>query len=180
MDKPFAIVVVAVAVAIVVAPRFHRRVDDTGMVAVPTERARHDLLERKFFPAGYTSPDELKCVIMEWNTGGDTVATLVAFTDGNTSLYLSSGRGILNARSRNVQEAAARFRDLAIERVDQFLMTTDFDPPRSGKSRFFIITGSKTLATEAQLNKSLMSPYSVLKELVEAAQATITELRKKT
>ena len=177
MDKPFAIVVVAVAVAIVVAPRIHRRVDDSGMVAVPTEKARLDLLERRFFPAQYVNPEQLEAVIMEWNTGGDTVATLVAFADGTTSLYLSSGRGILNARSKNVQTAATRFRDLAMDRADQFFSTADFDPPRSGKSRFYIITGSQTRATDAQLTTRLTSPYSNLKELTAAGQTTITVLR---
>ena len=180
MNKPFALLVIAVGLAMIVVPRLQPRSDDSGMVDVPTELARRVFLERSFFPADYVNPDSLQCVIMERNTGGDTVAMLVAFADGATSLYLSTGRGILNKRSRNVREAADRFQALAKDRVDQFTATGNFGRPTNGMTRFFVITGSRTLATEAYANAFLASQYSVLQELNAAALATITELRKKT
>jgi hypothetical protein len=106
------------------------------------------------------------------------VATLVAFSDGTTSLYLNHGGGVIGAGGReSVRQAAEQFRALAVARAEQFSTTADFDPPTNGKTRFFIITATKTLATRAQSNGQLSNQYNALKPLAEAAQATITEIR---
>ena len=181
MRKLLVLTIVIVAALIVAAPRFRQWSTDRAEGRVGSAGLRLAVLQRKFVGAtSAADSDEVKCVVMDWNLGGETVATLVAFADGTTSLYLTSGGGILGAGSHeNVREAAARFRALAADRADQFSTTADFDPPASGKTRFFIITGTKTLATQAQRNGQLLNQYIVLKPLAEAAQATISEIRQR-
>ena len=125
MRKLLVLTIVVVAALIVVAPRFRQWSTDRAEGRVGSAGLRLAVLQRKFVGAtSAADSDEVKCVVMDWNLGGETVATLVAFADGTTSLYLTSGGGILGAGSHeNVREAAARFRALAADRADQFSTT---------------------------------------------------------
>jgi hypothetical protein len=55
-----------------------------------------------------------------------------------------------------------------------------FERPPSGYSRFYVITGSKTFASPMIPNDDLQAHNHPLALLGEAAQATITEIRRTT
>lgn len=184
MRKLLILTIGAVVVMLAFAPRWHheraRRAERAAERAAELADPRLTVLERRAFqntPAA--DVEDVKCVVMDWNVGGDTVATLVALVDGTTRLYVSVGDTISDAGTHPaVRAAAARFRALALARTDQFMTTADFDPPVNGNVRFYIISSTRTLATIAQSYPQLVGRYNVLKEIAEAARATFKEIQR--
>ena len=174
--------VLAAALLIIGRPRYQRWQARRAQVAAASAGLRLAVLRREL---GDTTepghPDDIRCVVMDWNLGGESVATLVAFDDGTTSLYLSSGGGVIGAgEHENVRQAAARFRAAAADVRERFLPTDSFTRPPSGHSRFFIVTRARTLATPAISNRDLRQEGNALAALGTAAQAAITEIRRST
>jgi hypothetical protein len=125
------------------------------------------------------APDTVTAVVMDWNIGGDVVATLAAMQDGTTSLYFSKGGGILGAGSyENVREASTRFRTTAREVRNSFKPTDDFSLPGANHTRFFLVTPDATLATISVANSVLVDREHPLAVLGAAGQAVITQVRK--
>jgi hypothetical protein len=180
MRKLLVLAVVALVMVFVIAPRFMQPTGNRAQAAAASAGLRLAVLQRKFIDTTTVEdPDDVQCVVMDWNVG-QAVATLVAFEDGTTSVYLSSGGGFIGAGTHeSVKQAAARFRAAAAEHADQFAATTDLALPASGNTRFFIITRTKTLATRPQPNGDLTNPSNLLKPVADAAQATISEIRHK-
>jgi hypothetical protein len=182
--KVLILTIGAVVGVLVVAPRFHheraRQRERAAERAAELADPRLTILERRAFQnTPSADAEDVQCVVMDWNTGGDTVATLVAFVDGTTRMYVSTGDTISDAGNHPaVRAAAARFRTLALARAGQFMTTADFDPPASGDIRFYIISSTRTLATRAQSYPALVGRYNSLKEMAEAARAAFTELQR--
>ena len=106
------------------------------------------------------------------------VATLVTFGDGSTSLYISTGGGVIGAgEHKAVREECERF--LAV--VERHL--ADFEPadietplPRPGRVRFYVRTFQSTLTAEAD-EKLLVNPQHKLWPVYQAGHAVITQMR---
>jgi hypothetical protein len=125
------------------------------------------------------APDTFTAVVMDWNIGGDIVATLAAMQDGTTSLYFSKGGGVLGAGSHaGVRAASTRFRATAGEARSHFRPTDDFSLPGAKHTRFFLVTPDATLATTSIANAVLIEGQHPLAVLGAAGQAVITQVRK--
>jgi len=142
---------------------------------------RQKILTREFIrEAGPGQPNVPRCVLMDWNIGS-AVATLVAFDDGSTSLYLSTGGGFIGAGGHEqVRAAASEFRALAATMIQQFHPTDTFPLAPEKSIIFYIVTDSTTL-TSATLSTSAVdrSDHPFFK-LQRVAQTVITEIRRAT
>jgi hypothetical protein len=115
-------------------------------------------------------------VVME--TGLDTgYYTLVSLADGSTSLYFSTGGGIIGAGEHpGARDASAAFISTANHDLAQARSSTDHTPPAKGETVFYFLTfdGTKVYhAPEEDLGKG----QDKLSNLFYAAQATITAIR---
>ena len=168
------------AVLAVMLGRVRRKPPDP-QAAAATAMLRQKILTREFIQAaGPGHPGVPRCVLMDWNIGG-AVATVVAFDDGSTSLYLSSGGGFIGAGGHeNVRTAAAEFRTLAASLIREFQPTDSF-PLAPGKSIiFYIVTDSATLTSGPISTSAVHRPEHPLFKLQQTAQRVITEIRRAT
>jgi hypothetical protein len=177
-----AAVIAAAAVLLFGRPRYQRWKVHRTQVAAASAGIRLAVLNRQFIDTTASGePDDIHCVVMDWNLGGESVATLVAFADGATSLYLSSGGGVIGAgEHERVRRAATDFRAAAIRVRDQFRAEESFERPPSGHTRFFIVTRAHTYASPMIPNSQLRQNSHALAAVDAAAQATITEIRRST
>ena len=104
-------------------------------------------------------------------------ATLFALGDGTTSLYLSTGGGVIGGQPhQNVREAIAEFVEAA-NRHYQHLKPTDFFPlPAEGQTVFYVLTDSGVL-TGAGREEELGLWEHPLSSLFHEGHRVITQLR---
>lgn len=116
-------------------------------------------------------------IVME--TGNDTgYYTLVALADGSTSLYFSTGGGIVGAgQHAGVRGAGSAFIGLANHDLAQAQPSADHTPPAEGETAFYFLTFDGTAVYRAR-EKDLGEGRDKLSRLFHAAQATITEIGK--
>ena len=104
-------------------------------------------------------------------------ATVVSFCDGTTSLYTSTGGGVIGGGEHASVAAATR---AFIEAADQFRAemepTTTFPPPTVGSVRFQILTFTGGLTVEAE-EQALGENRHRLSPLFYAGHEVITQLR---
>ena len=178
MRKLLVMTAIALVALFVIAPRFVRWTTNRPKVAVGTAALRQAVLQRTFIDSNTVADSaDVVAVVMDWNMGGTTTATLVAFTDGRTSLYVSPGK-VLTSENERVREAAALFRAAVAEKADQFSTTADFDPPAKGHTRFYIITRTGTFAVRAELIVVLQNETQPLHPLLAAGQAAAAEIQR--
>lgn len=80
----------------------------------------------------------------------EAVASLVTIVDGTTSIYFSSGGGIIGAgEHQSVREASARLIALADAHVDELAVTTAHPLPSEGRVRFYARTFDDLRTAEA-------------------------------
>ena len=78
------------------------------------------------------------------------VATLVAMADGTTSVYLSTGGGVIGAGTHPpVATAAAAFLKAAAEHVGHMEPATAYPLPLPNCTRFYVLTATGTFTAEA-------------------------------
>lgn len=178
MRKLLVTTAIALVALFVVAPRFVRWTTNRPRVAVGTAGLRLAVLQRTIIDSTTVADSNgVTCVVMDWNMGGGVVATLIAFADGRTTLYVNPGKVLTSNNRENVRAAAERFRAAVADRADQFGTTADFDPPGNGKTRFYIITRTGTFATRAELSVVLQNQNQTLHTLLEAGQAAVSEIQ---
>ncbi len=115
-------------------------------------------------------------VLMEMGLGRG-VATLVSLADGATSLYTSTGGGIIGGGERPVVAAATvRFLEGIDASLDAFAPTHDYALPNDGRTRLVVLTYTGTLAAEADSGE-LGEGRHELSPIFYLAQDVITELR---
>jgi hypothetical protein len=104
-------------------------------------------------------------------------ATLVSLADGTTSLYYSTGGGMLGSGDYAPLAKASRALVAQAELLlDSFAPTSDFPLPGVGQVRFILRTFSDTLSTAASV-KSLTEVGHPLTPLFTRAQNVLTQLR---
>lgn len=116
-------------------------------------------------------------VVMD-TTYENGIATLVAFADGTTSLYTSTGFGIIGggAHAQVVRAGRALLRS-AEEHLHEFIPDRSDDPPQVGSVTIRLLTfASRVAATEEE--SSLGAGRSPLSPVFHEAHAVIAELRK--
>lgn len=105
------------------------------------------------------------------------VATVVALRDGNASLYLSTGGGVIGGVSHPaVRAAAARFVKTVEGDLSRFRALDDAPLPAPGQVCFVALTRSGPLVTEAP-ESELQRSERGLGTLYRYGQDVLTELR---
>jgi hypothetical protein len=115
-------------------------------------------------------------VVME--TGYDVgSATLISLADGTTSLYYSTGGGLLGSGEYQPVAVAAKALVAQAEiHLPQFNSTAEFPLPEVGLVRFTILTYTSNFSAEAPV-KVLSSGEHRLSPLYACAQVTLEQLR---
>lgn len=115
-------------------------------------------------------------VLME--TGYEVgMASLVALADGTTSLYYSTGGGMLGSGEYSpVAQASKALVAEAEHHINRLHTTEDFPLPEAGQVRFYFMTYNGTLKAETTKN-DLASGNHRLSSLYHLAQETLTQLR---
>ena len=115
-------------------------------------------------------------VIMDMGLQRGT-ATLVGFSTGDGSLYLSSGGGIIGGGGHaSVRQSARAWVESAEAHQGAFTLTTTFERPTNGQTRFFILTNHGTL-TATELTEKLDRENPELSPVWKAGQKLLTDLR---
>ena len=116
-------------------------------------------------------------VLME--TGYDSgVATLATFGEGTTSLYFSTGGGVIGAGAHApVKAASAAMLSAAEKHLAQFSAVTETPLPDAGRVRFYVRTfdglrGAEAAQEELGYNRHPLSP------VFHAGHVVITAVRK--
>jgi hypothetical protein len=140
---------------------------------------RQGVLSRTFFANDAPlAADTPRCVVMDWNMSGNGAATLLAFYDGTTSLYFSSGGGILGAGAHEpVTRAATRFRQHAVAERARFRATSSFELPQERTVVLYIVTDTETLSSGPIPTAELEKGTHPLTALGAREQAVITAVR---
>lgn len=139
---------------------------------------RDAVLSRELFKdSPPIEPGTMRAVVFDWNIGNG-IATVVAFADGTTSLYLSSGGGVIGAGTHEpVARAAAAFREEAARVVSQFAPTDEFAQPPEDRARYYVVMQDRTLASGYFTSAELQQSGHPFRPLGERAQAVITAIR---
>ena len=104
-------------------------------------------------------------------------ATLACFADGTTSLYLTSGGGVIGAgEHESVRHAADRFLEVAARLAAQLTLDEATPLPGPGEVRFYV-TGAGGVLTAAAPEAVLAAGGHPLSPLFAAGQAVITAIR---
>ena len=115
-------------------------------------------------------------VVMDWDVGEGT-ATLVSFTTGDASLYLSSGGGFIGGGGHdNVIKATTNFIKKSERYLDRASLTEATPlPDKNGLTFYFLTNKGKFKATEQMEN--IESEKSQWLDLFTEANNLITEIR---
>lgn len=107
----------------------------------------------------------------------DASATLFSLGEGTTSLYFSSGGGIIGGGQHEaVRQKADLFLDAAEQVLPSLKPTTDYPLPKSGMMKFYVLTYSGIYAGEAPEAKGTESG-SPLFPIFAAGNEVMTQLR---
>lgn len=121
-------------------------------------------------------PGKPWAVMMETGYPG-AVVSLVAFADGSTSLYFSSGGGVLGGGEHaSVNEASRAFVAKAADDVQHVESTSDHPLPPEGMTRFYFRIDDGLRTAEAPENE-LGEGRHPLSALFHAGQEVLTQLR---
>lgn len=114
-------------------------------------------------------------VVMDWGVARG-IATVVAFSDGHASIYLSNGGGFLGgAESHNsIRDAAKRMVEVAAQCQTQAHPTTSYPLPVRGAVIFYFLTDSGVFTASASQD-DLAKKRSSLAGLGNAAQEVIAQ-----
>ena len=104
-------------------------------------------------------------------------ATIVALADGNASLYLSGGGGVIGGVGHEkVRNAAIAMNQVADTFAKQTKTTTSTPLPKPGEVTFYLLTTRGILTVTAR-EEDLGEERDVLSPLFYAGQDVITQLR---
>jgi hypothetical protein len=115
-------------------------------------------------------------VIMDWGLAKGT-ATVVALSDGNASVYLSSGGGFIGGASHeSIRQAAQKMVAIAAEYQPQTHTTKTYALPREAQVIFYFLTDVGAFTASAS-QEELSSSRHPLSKLGDAGQDIITQYR---
>jgi hypothetical protein len=177
----FLFLVLAALVLAALAWRFRPAPRNQSARAAADPDLRTMILRREILaPLEPSSDGRPRVVVMDWTMESGT-ATLVAFDDGTTSLYMSTGGGVIGAGEHDeVRDAAGRFRTEAERMLNEFAAVAANDPlslPPSDAVNFYIITDSATLRAGPIATSRLIAGDHPLAELGNRAQVVIAAIQ---
>ncbi len=182
-----ALLIVIVAVLIILGlllSRTRSKVQGRGSQAVPEpvqaiKDLRSQLLTSPPETLGFSKPgsdSEVFGILME--TGyPEALATLVSLRDGNASLYLGHGGGVIGGVGHeNVRKAAMEFVKVSAKYQTRMKSTTLFPYPAVGRVTFYVLTFNGVVTAEADKNELGEGKHG-LSPLFYAGHEVITRLR---
>jgi hypothetical protein len=119
----------------------------------------------------------VSAVVMDWPIGDDRIATVLAASSGDASLYTTGSFGIIGGIGHeNVRKAAVALTDDALRYLALATPTTDYSYPDKGQIKFFFVlpSGVKSITFSPTDVEQLGSPA---RDLFAHAQEVLTELR---
>ncbi|HEY2821860.1 MAG TPA: hypothetical protein VGJ06_12530 [Candidatus Acidoferrum sp.] len=123
-----------------------------------------------------SSPTEPWGAIVEWVLPPNTI-TVVAFSDGSASLYLSGGGGGFGGQAYGpIRRAAQNAVRVAAEFQPEMQPTKEFPPPEPGIVIFYVLTDSGVFTSSA-FAKGLANKSVPLFKLGDAMQEIVTAYR---
>jgi hypothetical protein len=140
---------------------------------------RHQALSTRRTEVGIPAPPPevpVWGILME--TGyPEATATLLALSDGTTSLYLSSGGGVIGGHAhQSVRQANAALLQTANRYYQHLKPSESFPVPAAGHTLFYILTDSGVLSGGG-LEDDLGHGRHPLSPLFHAGHRVITQLR---
>ena len=142
---------------------------------------RKQVLELKPDAIDQTGVDESDVIAVLMETGyPEAVATLIAVTDGTSSLYFSNGGGIIGGGEHQpVRDVAKSFIAMANEYVSKRSAATTYPLPRKEYVRFYIVTAGAIYTVEA-LEDDLGNERHEFSPLFLKGHELITSIREHT
>lgn len=143
-----------------------------------TAELRGGVLSRKFLLEAQSQEVLLQAFAMDWRISAGQLATLVVYDDGTTSLYLSSGGGIIGAGTVDTVKALAAQFLASFAGLESHLRVVDtWPPPEIGRFVFYMINRDATFATQSFSTKELRVGDHPLHSLEAVAQRLFTAIR---
>ena len=138
------------------------------------DMALHASREKLGIPASETGA--VWGFLMDWAIGNAT-ATIVAYSDGNASVYLSSGGGFLGGIGKEpIRNAAKNAVAIANASKNSATLTTTYPMPEQGEVIFYLLTDEGVRTARAS-ETELRSHQHAFSRLGDAAQAIVTAYR---
>ena len=135
-------------------------------------------LSRKFVPEGAGPDPKIYAAVMDWRVGNRQLATMVSHEDGTTSIYLSSGAGVIGAGTiDDVQAIAAKFRNACERLQDDFHPVDTWPPPPKRSCVFYLVKRDQTLVSKIFLTKDIAKPQHRFHEVHYIAHRLFTAIR---
>lgn len=128
---------------------------------------------------GLANSDEEKvyAVIMDVSLGQDGTITLVSIIDGNASIYLSSGGGVIGGIAHeSVRRAARDFVNDGEKYISKMTPIDSFPLPKLNNARFYVLTNKGKYSIEEQTDK-IENGKSNWEPFFYSGNKVITELR---
>jgi len=115
-------------------------------------------------------------VVMDWDTGEGTV-TVAAYQNGDASMYVSSGGGIIGgAQYRKVRKAVRSFVDLGQDYIGKAEKTTTTLLPDRHSVGFYLLTNKGTFHAQEEM-KAIEYGNSDWRPLFQEANKVLERLR---
>jgi hypothetical protein len=173
-------VIVAIAVLGAAGAIFYwkrsRPVERPGEPTAVMTQLRGRILNGSAKDFGITPKGEVWGVVMDMGYR-DVTATVYGLADGNASLYLSSGGGVIGGIGHeNVRAAAIKLCEVAEAFKGRATATKDFPLPAPDSVRFYLLTTSGARAAEATTDELAKGKHE-LSPLFSAAEDVLTQLR---
>jgi hypothetical protein len=127
---------------------------------------------------GLTNTDDERpyAIVMDMGMEEGT-ATLVSIIDGNASMYLSSGGGVIGGFGHeNCKKAAIDFVNMGQDYFTKMVSVDSFPLPKADNVRFYILTNKGKYSIEEAIEK-IENDKSDWGQLFFEGQKVITELR---
>ncbi len=124
-----------------------------------------------------TTDEKPYAIVMDIGMGEDGTATLVSIIDGNASMYLSSGGGVIGGFAHeNVRKASIDFVNMSQDYFTKMSPVDSFPLPKGDNVRFYILTNMGKYSVEEKLVK-IENEKSDWVQLFYEGNKVITELR---
>ena len=115
-------------------------------------------------------------VLMDWDFG-DRIATFVSFSNGEASMYLSTGGGVIGAGEyKNVSKVAKAFVEMAQKKFDKVTKIDSTPLPDKSCVRFYFMTNKGKFTAQEDL-KNFNNKSSIWLPLFEEGNKLILELK---
>ena len=123
-----------------------------------------------------SEPNQTWGCLMEMGIGKASV-TILSLSNGTTSMYISTGGGVIGAgEHESVRSAAKTFIAKAGQDLNKMARTEQFPLPKDGRVRFYVLTEAGVFSSEEEKN-TLGEGKSALSPLFCAGQNFLTQIR---